>query len=564
MRFDLKIVFILFVSFSLASCSEEEVTRYDTIIRGGLVYDGSGNAPYRADVALNGDRIVFIGDASDAVATTVVDAKGQAVSPGFINMLSWAPEDLIYDGRSMGDIYQGVTLEVFGEGSSMGPLTDEMAARRDKRNEEFGTKVGWRSLGEYFDYMDKKGMSPNIASFVGTETVRIHEIGYADRAPSAEELARMTALVDSAMKEGALGVGSSLIYAPAFYAKTDELIELSKVAAKYNGMYISHIRNEGNGVMGALDEFVQIVRDANIRGEVYHLKASGKNNWDKLDDILGKLEAARAEGLEVTADMYNYPASSTGLDAAMPPWVQEGGYDEWVRRLRDPAIAKKVISEMSDPDAKWDNAFTAVGGGKGVMVVGFRNKEFRKYIGMRLSEIADDLGMTSQEAAIYLVINDGSRVQCVYFGMTEENIRKKLQWKHMSFGSDGGSMAPEGLFLESSTHPRAYGNFARLLGDYVRDAKLLTLEEAVRKLTSQPAHTLRLKERGSLKVGYYADVVIFDPKTIDDRATFEDPHQLSVGVSDVFVNGVAVLKDGEHTGAMPGRALRGPGWTGWE
>lgn len=563
MRFTSQILVFVLLSFTLVSCSEEEVTRYDTIIRGGMVYDGSGGTPFVADVAITGDRIAFIGDARNAEATTIVDAKGQAVSPGFINMLSWAPDDIIYDGRSMGDIYQGVTLEVFGEGSSMGPMNDSMTQGFNKGAEEFGYKAEWRTLGEYLDYMEKKGISPNIASFVGAGTVRVHELGYDDRAPNSEELERMKALVDEAMKEGAMGVGSSLIYAPAYYAKTDELIELSKVAAAYNGMYISHIRNEGNGVMGALDEFVTIVRDAGIRGEVYHLKASGKENWDKLDDIFGKLEAARAEGLEVSADMYNYPASSTGLDAAMPPWVQEGGYSEWSRRLQDPAIAKKVISEMSDPTVEWDNAFTAVGGGEGVMVVGFRNKELRKYIGMRLSEVAADLGLTSQEAAIYLVINDGSRVQCVYFGMTESNIGKKLQWPHMSFGSDGGSMAPEGKFLESSTHPRSYGNFARLLSDYVREKKLLTLEEAVRKLTSQPAHNLRIRERGSLKVGYYADVVVFDPATIDDKATFEDPHQLAVGVGHVFVNGTAVMRDGEHTGALPGRAVRGPGWTGW-
>ena len=564
MRLYTQSIFILLVSFMLLSCSEQDDKGYDVIIRGGTVYDGSGDKAYRADVALVGDRIVEIGDLSGKTAHSDIDATGMAVSPGFINMLSWAPTNLLVDGRSMGDIYQGVTLEVFGEGSSMGPLNDEMVANTDKAFEEYGLKVAWRSLGEYFDYMEKRGMSPNIASFVGASTVRVHELGSVDRAPNQQELAAMKALVDAAMKDGAVGVGSSLIYSPAFFAKTDELTELSKVAAKYDGMYISHIRNEGGGVMGALDEFLEIVRQADIRGEVYHLKASGQENWDKLDQIIGKLETARAEGYAVTADMYTYPASSTGLDASMPNWVQEGGYDDWSKRLQDSEIRAKVIAEMKDEKPDWDNAMLAAGGGNGVMVVGFKNPDLRKYTGMRLSEVAAELGLSDEEAAIELVIRDGSRVQCVYFSMTEDNVRKKLQWPHMSFGSDGGSMAPEGIFLNRSTHPRAYGNFARLLGDYVREAKLLTLEEAVRKLTSQPAHNLRIKERGSLKVGYYGDVVVFDPATIDDRATFEEPHQLAVGVEHVFVNGVQVMKDGAHTGAKPGRAVRGPGWTGWE
>ena len=562
MRLFTQSIFILFVAFSLLSCTEPESKQYDVIIRGGMVYDGSGDKAYRADVALIGDRIADIGDLSGSKATSDIDASGMAVSPGFINMLSWAPDDLIYDGRSKGDIYQGVTLEVFGEGSSMGPMTDAMAKDYEDSTTEFGIKVEWRSLGEYFDYMEKRGMSPNIASFVGASTVREHELGAVDRAPTADELATMKALVDAAMKDGAVGLGSSLIYSPAFFAKTDELIALSKVAAKYDGMYISHIRNEGGGVMGALDEFLEIVREAGIRGEVYHLKASGQSNWDKLDQILGKLDAARMQGYAVTADMYTYPASSTGLDASMPNWVQEGGYDDWSKRLQDPDTRAKVIAEMKDENPTWDNAMLAAGGGSGVMTVGFKNTELRKYTGMRLSQIAADMGLSEEEAAIELVIRDGSRVQCVYFGMTEDNVRKKLQWPNMSFGSDGGSMAPEGMFLNASTHPRSYGNFARLLGKYVREEKLITLEEAVRKLTSQPAHNLNIRERGSLKVGYFGDVVVFDPATIDDKATFEEPHQLAVGVSHVFVNGVQVMKDGEHTGAKPGRAVRGPGWVG--
>ena len=564
MRLATQFFILLFISVTLVSCSESESEQYDTIIRGGMVYDGSGDKPYMADVALIGDRIVEIGDLSGRKAGNDIDASGMAVSPGFINMLSWAPTNLIYDGRSMGDIYQGVTLEVFGEGSSMGPVNDKMIAGFEASNQEFGLKNNWRTLGDYLEHMEKKGISPNIASFVGASQVRVHELDRDDRAPNPQELEAMKALVETAMQEGAMGVGSSLIYSPAYFAKTDELIALAKVAAKYDGMYISHIRNEGGGVMGALDEFLEIVRQAGIRGEVYHLKASGKKNWDKLDDIIGKLEAARAEGLAVTADMYTYPASSTGLDAAMPNWVQEGGYKEWKRRLQDPEIRAKVIAEMQNGNANWDSGLRAAGGGKGVMVVGFRNKELRKYTGMRLSEVAAEMGLSDEEAAIELVIRDGSRVQCVYFSMTEDNIRKKLQWPHMSFGSDGGSMAPEGLFLTRSTHPRAYGNFARLLGDYVRDAQLLTLEEAVRKLTSQPAHNLRIRERGALKVGFYGDVVVFDPATIDDKATFEEPHQLAVGVAHVFVNGGHVIKDGEHTGALPGRAVRGPGWTGWD
>jgi len=532
---------------------------YDLIIRHGTIYDGSAKPPFIGDVAIQGDKIVVVGSLKNARGRTEIDATGLAVAPGFINMLSWATESLLYDGRSQSDIRQGVTLEVFGEGGSMGPLNEKMKKEMLEQQGDIKFDIKWSTLAEYLDYLVQRGISPNVASFIGATTVRIHEIGYEDRPPTPAELERMRALVRQAMEEGALGVGSSLIYAPAFYAKTDELVELCKVAAASGGMYISHMRSEGSRLKEAVDELLTIARQAGIGAEIYHLKAAGKLNWGKLDAVIAKINRARAEGLRVTADMYTYPAGATGLDAAMPPWVQEGGLKAWIARLKDPAIRERVAREMSVATDKWENLYEAAGP-EGILLVGFKSDALKPLTGKTLTQVAAMRAKSPQETAMDLVIEDDSRVGTIYFLMSEENIRKQIKLPWVSFGSDAESPAPEGPFLKSNTHPRAYGNVARLLGKYVRDEKLIPPEEAIRRLTSLPATNLKIQQRGLLKPGYFADVVIFDPAKIQDHATFEKPHQYSTGVVHVFVNGTQVLKDGEHTGAKPGRVVRGPGY----
>ncbi len=532
---------------------------YDLIIRHGTIYDGSAKPPFIGDVAIQGDKIVVVGSLKNARGRTEIDATGLAVAPGFINMLSWATESLLYDGRSQSDIRQGVTLEVFGEGGSMGPLNEKMKKEMLEQQGDIKFDIKWSTLAEYLDYLVQRGISPNVASFIGATTVRIHEIGYEDRPPTPAELERMRALVRQAMEQGALGVGSSLIYAPAFYAKTDELVELCKVAAASGGMYISHMRSEGSRLEEAVDELLTIARQAGIGAEIYHLKAAGKLNWGKLDAVIAKINRARAEGLGVTADMYTYPAGATGLDAAMPPWVQEGGLKAWIARLKDPAIRERVAREMSVATDKWENLYEAAGP-EGILLVGFKSEALKPLTGKTLTQVAAMRAKSPQETAMDLVIEDDSRVGTIYFLMSEENIRKQIKLPWVSFGSDAESPAPEGPFLKSNTHPRAYGNVARLLGKYVRDEKLIPPEEAIRRLTSLPATNLKIQQRGLLKPGYFADVVIFDPAKIQDHATFEKPHQYSTGVVHVFVNGTQVLKDGEHTGAKPGRVVRGPGY----
>jgi len=546
----------------VASPAAAPVPEYDVVIRGGTVYDGSGGAPYAGDVLIRGDRIAAISrTGAKARGKTEIDARGMAVAPGFINMLSWATEPLLVDGRGVSDVKQGVTLEVFGEGWSMGPLNERMKEEERKSQGDLKFDIAWTTLGEYLEHLERRGVSPNVASFVGATTVRIHEMGHEDRAPTPAELERMKALVRRAMEDGALGVGSSLIYAPAFYAKTEELIELSRAAGEYGGMYITHMRSEGNRLLEAVDEVIRISREAGVPAEIYHLKAAGRQNWGKLDEVVRRVEAARAAGLRITTDMYTYTAGSTGLDAAMPPWVQEGGYEAWAGRLRDPAVRARVAREMSTPTDAWENLYLAAGADK-TLLVGFRNDALKPLTGKTLAEVAALRGKSPEETAMDLVVEDGSRVQVVYFLMSEENVRRQVALPWMSFGSDAGALAAEGVFLKSSTHPRAYGNFARLLGKYVRDEKVIPLEEAVRKLTSLPAGNLGIRERGALREGYFADVVVFDPATIQDHATFERPHQYATGVAHVFVNGVQVLRDGEHTGATPGRVVRGPGWKG--
>jgi N-acyl-D-amino-acid deacylase len=542
----------------LASCSTQEPA-YDLIIRNGRVFDGSGTPGVVQSIAIRGDRIAAIGTLSGATARATLDASGLAVAPGFINMLSWADEPLLVDGRSQSDIRQGVTLEVFGEGWSMGPLNEKMRNEQVAGQGDLKFDIDWTTLGEYLTGLERKGISPNVASFVGATTVRIHEIGYEDRAPTADELARMKDLVRQAMREGALGVGSSLIYAPAFYAKTPELVELARAAGEFGGMYISHMRSEGAQLLEAIDELIEIAREAKVPAEIYHFKAAGKPNWDKTDAAIAKVEAARKQGLRITADIYTYPAGATGLNATMPPWVQEGGYDEWVKRLKDPAIRARVKREMTTPTTEWENFFVGAGP-DGILLNGFKSEALKPLTGKRLSEVAQMRGTSPEDTAIDLVIEDGSRVEAVYFLMSEDNLRKKLRLPWVSFASDSGSIAPEGVFLRSNPHPRAYGNFARWLGRYVRDEQLVPLEEGIRRMTSLPAENLGLKERGRLAEGFYADVVVFDPSTIQDHATFEKPHQYATGVKHVFVNGTQVLKDGEHTGATPGRVVRGPGY----
>jgi len=535
---------------------------YDVVIRGGTVYDGSGAPPVVADVALSGDTVAAIGQLDNLRGRTEIDASGMAVAPGFINMLSWATESLIEDGRSQSDIRQGVTLEIFGEGESMGPLTDSMRAEMIAHQGDIKFAVPWTTLSDYLDYLEDRGISTNVASFIGATTVRIHEIGYEDRPPTAQELERMETLVRDAMEEGALGVGSSLIYAPAFYAGTDELVALARVAAEYDGMYISHIRSEGNQLLEAVQELLDIARRAGIRAEIYHLKAAGESNWPKMDEVISMVEAAQREGLEITADMYTYTAGATGLDAAMPPWVQEGGLEEWIARLQDPPTRERVAREMRTPTTEWENLYLAAGSAERILLVGFKNPDLKPLTGKTLAEAALKRSASPEQTAMDLVVEDGSRVGTIYFLMSEENTAKQIALPWVSFGSDAGSLAPEGPFLASNPHPRAYGNVARLLGKYVRDDEVIPLEEAVRRLTTLPAHNLRLERRGSLTVGNYADVVVFDPQTITDHATFAEPHQYATGMRDVFVNGVQVLSDGEHTGRLPGRVVRGPGWTG--
>ena len=547
----------LILSLFIFSCSPPN--NYDILIKNGTIVDGSGNPTYLGSVGINADTIAAVGKLK-ATGTLEIDATGLLVSPGFINVLSWATESLIEDGRSLSDIMQGVTLEVFGEGWSMGPLDEDLKKDLQSAQGDIKYEMDWNTLDEYLQSLTKRGISPNVASFIGATTVRINHIGYENRAPTDQELTSMKNMVKEAMEDGALGVGSSLIYAPAFYSSTEELIALCKVASEYNGLYISHMRSEGNRLLESVDELIRIADEANIRAEIYHLKMSGKENWSKYDEVVRKIDSSRAAGLKITTDMYTYVAGATGLDASMPPWVQEGGYEKWVDRLQDSEIRQRVLQEMTTPTDKWENLMYAAGTPDNLLLVGFENDSLRHYTGKTLTEVAKIHGKSPEETAIDLVIADGSRVGTVYFLMSEENIKKQIALPYMSFGSDASSQAPEGVFLNSSAHPRTYGNFSRLLGKYVRDEQIISIEEAVRKLTSLPASNLKIKKRGSLSKGYYADLAIFNPETIQDHATFSEPHQLSTGMIHVFVNGEQVLKNGKHTGATPGRVVRGPGY----
>jgi N-acyl-D-amino-acid deacylase len=533
---------------------------YDVVVRGGTVYDGSGGRPVVGARAQPGDPLAAVGDLGGAKGRREVDARGRAVAPGFINMLSWAPDSLLADGRSQSDIRQGVTLEIFGEGESYGPNTDALKAERVKRQGDIRYDVTWDSLGEFLETLERRGVSCNVASFVGAATVRECVVGFDDRAATAAELDRMRALVDRAMREGALGVGSALIYAPGSYASTDELVAICEVAARHGGMYISHLRSEGDRFLEAVDELIAIARRARIPAEIYHLKAAGRANWGKLPEALRRIEAARASGLRITADIYPYTAGATGLDAAMPTWVQAGGLDAWIARLKDPATRARVVGEIARPAGGWESLYKAAGSAENVLLVAFKNDALKPMTGKTLAEVARLRGKAPEETIVDLVIEDGSRVGTIYFVMDEANLREELRRPWVSVGSDEGSYTPEGVFLKSNPHPRAYGAFARVLGHYVREHEVITLAEAIRRLTSLPAENLKLDRRGRLEPGYIADVVVFDPARIADRATYDRPHQYAAGVEAVLVNGVPVLDRGEHTGAKPGRVVRGAGW----
>jgi N-acyl-D-amino-acid deacylase len=554
----MRYIYCSLLYLTIFSCRDRN--EYEMVIRGGTIYDGSGGKPFVADIAIHDGKIAAIGDLSDHAGKTDIPAKGMAVVPGFINMLSWATESLIHNGNSESDIRQGVTLEVMGEGESMGPLTPEMQEEMQRNQADIKYPVGWNSLAGYLQYLENKGISTNVASFVGATTLRTYVIGKENRDPTTAELDSMRMLVRQAMEEGALGVGTSLIYPPAFFAKTDELVALCEEAAKYGGSYISHMRSEGTKIFEALEELITIAQRAKIHAEVYHLKLAGQDNWNKLDSVVRRIERARSEGLNITANMYNYIAGGTGLTATMPPTLQDGGFDKLRERLQQPAVRERLKKEMNEPTDKWENFYRATGSPEKILLSGFKQDSLKKYTGKTLAEVARMRGTSPEETAMDLIVQDNSRIECIFYLMDENNVRKQLQLPWISFGSDEGSYSPEGVFIKSNCHPRAYGNFARLLGKYVRDEKIIPLEEAIRRLTSLPAKNLKINNRGELKEGYFADVVIFDPAKISDHATFEKPHQLATGVRDVWVNGTRVLQNGSHTGAKPGKFVKGPGY----
>src|SRR5689334_7737814 len=551
-------IFLVIASFVQIASADPQ---FDVIIKGGTVYDGTGEEGRVTDIAIRGDRIAGIGDFANASATTTIDARGLAVAPGFINMLSWSTESLIQDGKSQSEIRQGVTTEIMGEGDSMGPLNDRMKERYVREQRDIKYDIKWNTLAEYLEYLQKRGISCNVASFLGATTVREYVIGFEDKQPTPQQLDQMRDLVRKEMEAGALGIGTSLIYPPAFYAKTEELIELCKVAAKYKGKYISHMRSEGNQLFEALDELLRIAREANIPAEIYHLKTAGEKNWGKEGELLARIEQAQKEGLNVRANMYTYTAAGTGLDACLPPWTENGGYPALFKRLRDPATRAKIAAEVKVDSDQWENLYVGTGSPDRILLCAFKSDKLKPLTGKTLAQVAKMRGKDPIDTAMDLVAEDESRIGTIYFIMSEDNVKKELQKPWISFGSDEASQAPEGVFLKSNPHPRAYGNFARVLGKYVRDEKVITLPEAVRRLSGLPATNLGLDHRGFIQEGMFADVVVFDPATIADRATFDKPHQYSIGMKHVFVNGLQVLKDGEHTGAKPGRALWGPGKT---
>lgn len=552
------VFYFLFIFFAISACTRYD---YDIIIVNGAVYDGSGTPADSSSVAVKDGKIVHIGILDETKKSrTVIDASGKVVSPGFINMLSWGNENLIHDGRSMSDIKQGVTLEIFGEGTSMGPLNDEMFAARQRADENRDYETTWRTLGEYLQFLEDKGISTNVASFIGASTVRRYVLGEDNIAPTPDQLNEMRQLVRFAMEEGAMGLGSALIYTPGVFATIDELIALNEVVAEYDGLYTSHIRSEGDNFIDAIEELIQISRISGVRAQIHHLKAAGDYNWYKLPQVIDLVESARNDGLDITSNMYTYTAAATSFTAIMPPWAREGGNQAWFERLRDPETRAKIANQIRTVKGEFENFYLMAGDSKNIITVGFRKEELRKYTGRTLASIAAERGTDPVETAIDLILEDESIISTVYFLMSEENIEKQIALPWMTFGSDSGTLAAEGRSLNRNPHPRAYGNFARLLGLYVRDKQIIPLEEAINRLTGLAAENIRLTDRGLLRVGYYADIVIFDPNTISDHATFENPHQYASGVEHVIVNGIQVLKNGEHTGKTPGKFVRGPGY----
>ena len=553
----------LILLWSLTTYGHASEQTLDIILSGGMLYDGTNQPGRKADIGIQGQQIAVIGDLSNTQARQRVDVTGLAVAPGFINMLSWATESLLIDGRSQGDIRQGVTLEIFGEGRSMGPINTSMRQQMLERQSDYRFDIPWTSLGEYLEHLVSQGVSPNVASYVGATSIRVHELGYANRPPTPVELQRMQQLVAQAMQQGALGVGSSLIYAPAFYADTEELVALMQTAASYGGAYISHLRSEGNQIEASIDELIEIARRSGAPAQIYHLKLAGKSNWHKFPSVVDKIEQARSLGLNISANMYTYTAGSTGLDAAMPPWSQEGGYAAWAERLQQPEMRAQIRQEMTTATDAWENLLLAAGADN-TLLVGFRNPKLRAYTGRTLASVAQERGTSVADTAMDLVVEDGSRVQVVYFLMSEENVRNTLALPWVSFGSDAGSYTNSGVFLQRSTHPRAYGNFARVLGKYVREEQVIPLHNAIHKLTLLAARSVKIKQRGAVIPGYYADIAVFAPDQVRDLATYADPHQYAQGMVHVLVNGEFVLRHGEHTGALPGQVVRGPGWLGWQ
>jgi len=562
MKIKLPSLLVLIFAFCLIELAQgqsgSQPQSFDIIIKGGTVYDGTGGPPAQADVGIKGDRIAAIGNLNRATAATIVDAKGLAVAPGFINMLAHSESSLIVDPRSLSELKQGVTTQIFGE-LSMGPLNDEMKRRLREQQGDVKYEIAWTTLAEYLNYLEKRGISQNVASFIGAATIREYVIGLEDKPPTPAQLDQMRELVRREMEAGALGITTALIYPPAFFAKTDELIELCKVAARYQGKYTVHMRSEGNQLIEGVQETMRIGREAGLPVEIYHLKALGEPNWPKMDQVIRMIDEARRQGVKITANMYTYTAGGTGLDAAMPPWVFDGGREAAYKRLQDPATRQKIADAIRTPTNEWENLYLAAGSPDRILLASFKSEKLKPLTGKTLAEVARLRGKDPVETIMDLVLEDRSRIGTIYFLMSEENVKKEIRQPWVSFGSDAASIAPEGVFLKSAAHPRAYGNFARLLGKYVREEKVISLTEAVRRLSGLPATNLGLDHRGFLKPGMFADVVVFDPQTIADRATYDNPHQLAVGVRHVFVNGVQVLKDGEHTGAKPGKALWGPG-----
>jgi len=534
---------------------------YDVVIRGGTIYDGSGGAPFVGDVAIRGDRIAYLGPHAPGRSAEDFAARGKAVAPGFVNMLAHPEESLLVDGRALSDLRQGVTLEVIGE-DSMGPLTAEMKRLGLQRQGDIHYEIDWTTLGEYLGKLEKRGIAPNVASYVGAGTVRTYVLGERDVQPDAAQLAEMRGLVRHAMEEGAMGVTTALIYSPNDYARTPELIALAQESARCGGIYSAHMRSEGDRLLEAVQETVDIARASGAPAEIYHLKEAGRSNWGKLDALIHAVDAARASGVRITADMYVYTAGATGLDAAMPPWVQDGGLEAWIAHMKDPATRARLIADMRNPHpADWENLMAAAGPA-GMLLLAFKNPALKALTGKTLAAVAKARGVSPEDAAIDLVIEDGSRVGVAYFLMSEDNVRREVALPWVSFDSDADAPAPEGVFLKSSRHPRTYGNFARVLAHYVREEKVLTLPQAVRKLAALPAATLSISDRGLLRQGYFADVVVFDPAKVQDHSTYQRPQVLATGVEDVWVNGVRALRHEVATGAASGRAVRGRAWTG--